>query len=623
MGVRLASLVDSIKRPHNQIGRYLRWSMIRITLTGYEANGEAIFTVTGSASGTKGASLHGDERFKDFAVATRTEGDFYGSNRDLALGFIALAVAQNSMEDTLRKAIFDRSVGEELLQRSPNRRHSFPLAPGFEFAPVFIQYNNTSNSKQKHNTTDMTPGLPLYAPMTDKTVRSCLRQAGIAAGFINNVTPAHFRLSYSYKASSIPDAKIWEVTSAMCHTSGNEQLVETVYQPTRRPHNIAQARFGLDVDASQSDAALRSVGALKHRLSPGVIGTVRVQDLLAKLCQLNNGELTDEKLIDHFATVNGGHKTSIKEAKSGIQGLETDDWVQNVSKPHPFTLQGNDQISKVVQYILDGGPYQCPACNKLHLPKHKSGHDYFKNVSKCYQSKEPAQCLCGICKHPVLVTDCRNHFRECFQNWKANLSVQEGDVLTYNAICEIGVNGTDYWQQASYLLCPFECCRDFDMMEHHYPPNKQWLKAIEMRKSQIGDESHGLSRLKLFPGPKDLGNHMSCHIFAPQLKDGELQIRFKCPIQHGKLMCGVYLCTQTFENSSIGHKAKLLHLINDHKLPILIDKHCQYLKSIEAQNLDIDRLAPYQYYKKNTQFAAARQDDDLYFRWEAPVREIQ
>jgi hypothetical protein len=88
-------------------------------------------------------------------------------------------------------------------------------------------------------------------------------------------------------------------------------------------------------------------------------------------------------------------------------------------------------------------------------------------------------------------------------------------------------------------------------------------------------------------------------------------------------MCGVYLCTQTLENSPIGHKAKLLHLINDHKLPILIDKHCQYLKSIEAQNLDIDRLAPYQYYKKNTQFAAARQDDDLYFRWEAPVREIQ
>jgi hypothetical protein len=100
------------------------------------------------------------------------------------LGFIALAVAQNSMEDTLRKAIFDRSVGEELLQRSPNLRHSFPSAPGFEFAPVFIQYNNKSHVKQKHNTTDMTPGLPMYAPMTDKAMRNCLRQAGIAAGLL-------------------------------------------------------------------------------------------------------------------------------------------------------------------------------------------------------------------------------------------------------------------------------------------------------------------------------------------------------------------------------------------------------------------------------------------------------
>jgi NADH:ubiquinone oxidoreductase subunit D len=53
-----------------------------------------------------------------------------------------------------------------------------------------------------------------------------------------------------------------------------------------------------------------------------------------------------------------------------------------------------------------------------------------------------------------------------------------------------------------------------------------------------------------------------------------------------------------------------------------MDKHVQYIKSIEAQNLDIDRLAPYQYYKKNTQFVAARQDGDLYFRWEASVREI-
>jgi hypothetical protein len=290
----------------------------------------------------------------------------------------------------------------------------------------------------------------------------------------------------------------------MCHTSGNEKLVETVYQPTRRPHNIAQARFALDVDAAQSDAALRNVGALKHRLSPGAIGTERVQDLLAKLDQPDHGEITDEKLIEHFATVNGSHKTFIKEAKSGIQGLKTDNWMQNVSKPHPFILQGNNQISKVVQYILDGGPYQCPACNKLHLPKHKSGHDYSKNVSKCYQSKEPAQCLCGISKNPVLFTDCRNDFRECFENWKADLSVHQGEVLRYNSICEIGVNSPNYWQQASYLICPFECCLDFDMMEHQYPANKQWLKAIQMGKSRIGDENHGLSRLKLFQGRRIL-----------------------------------------------------------------------------------------------------------------------
>jgi hypothetical protein len=44
--------------------------------------------------------------------------------------------------------------------------------------------------------------------------------------------------------------------------------------------------------------------------------------------------------------------------------------------------------------------------------------------------------------------DCRNHFRECFENWKADLSVHEGEVLRYNTICEIGVNSTNYWQQA-------------------------------------------------------------------------------------------------------------------------------------------------------------------------------
>jgi hypothetical protein len=88
--------------------------------------------------------------------------------------------------------------------------------------------------------------------------------------------------------------------------------------------------------------------------------------------------------------------------------------------------------------------------------------------------------------------------------WKADLSVHQGEVLRYNSICEIGVNSPNYWQQASYLICPFECCLDFDMMEHQYPANKQWLKAIQMGKSRIGDENHGLSRLKLFQGRRIL-----------------------------------------------------------------------------------------------------------------------
>jgi hypothetical protein len=74
-------------------------------------------------------------------------------------------------------------------------------------------------------------------------------------------------ISYSYKASSIPDAKIWEVTLAMCHTSGTKNLLKPfINQPAV---NTILHKQGL------------SSMLMLHKPCPAAIWPGRVKDLLA------------------------------------------------------------------------------------------------------------------------------------------------------------------------------------------------------------------------------------------------------------------------------------------------------------------------------------------------------
>jgi hypothetical protein len=58
---RSLSLLDDFARPKGDVGRYLRWHMLKVRLVGYDHHQEPQFVVSASASGSKFARRDGDK----------------------------------------------------------------------------------------------------------------------------------------------------------------------------------------------------------------------------------------------------------------------------------------------------------------------------------------------------------------------------------------------------------------------------------------------------------------------------------------------------------------------------------------------------------------------------------
>jgi hypothetical protein len=379
--------------------------MIVIELVGYEEDNEPIFVVTSTVSGSKFAARQGDEQFQDFSVQTRKATDKLSSIRDLGLGFVALSVLVGSMGPLLEKVIFDRTEGEKLLAQYPNQRYTFACLKEFELSPVFLNRGLNVKRKLKHSS-DAVPNFKAFSPMTTSNARRWIRMCGTLAGFDSPVTSRNFRLTYSYKVGHLNHAKDWQVSSAMGHESRTKELARLVYRPTDMPNNIAEAKFKIDMTTDSASDALARVGSFTRRPNPSTID----QQVLNKIYELSkaheDGEVEDEQLIEKFAEINGGRRLTIMATKISIQRLPIDNWQENVAKRHPYESICDDKLTKVIRYLLNGGPYQCPSCNgPMHRLKQRknvrseSGMDHFNMTSKCYEKggKKKGKCLCAVC----------------------------------------------------------------------------------------------------------------------------------------------------------------------------------------------------------------------------------
>jgi hypothetical protein len=231
---------------------------------------------------------------------------------------------------------------------------------------------------------------------------------GTLAGFDSPVTYRNFRLTYSYKVGHLNHAKDWQVSSAMGHESGNKELARLIYRPTDMPNNIAEAKFKIDMTTESASDALARVGSFTRRPNPSTID----QQVLNNIYELSKahelGEVNDEQLIEKFAEINGGRRLSIKNTIIGIKRLPIENWHVNVAKGHPYVSMCDDKLTKVVRYLLNGGPYRCPSCNgpahmsanAAHGRNQMSGMDYFNLTSQCYEKagKKNGKCLCAICQ---------------------------------------------------------------------------------------------------------------------------------------------------------------------------------------------------------------------------------
>lgn len=93
---RSLSLLDDFARPKGELGRYLRWHMLKVRLVGYDHHQEPQFVVSAGASDSKFARRDGDKLSVDFSVGSLGY-DTKASQRDLALGLVTLAAFTNAM----------------------------------------------------------------------------------------------------------------------------------------------------------------------------------------------------------------------------------------------------------------------------------------------------------------------------------------------------------------------------------------------------------------------------------------------------------------------------------------------------------------------------------------------
>jgi hypothetical protein len=155
------------------------------------------------------------------------------------------------------------------------------------------------------------------------------------------------------------------------------------------------------------------------------------------------------------------------------------------------------------------------------------------------------------------------------------------------------------------------------MILHKYAPEKTYFKAIETYKSTNNSPKYGYSRYSIYEQAYQLSRHLAQHLFSVNLNKETLNfdVSLRKLVHNNVLMCGILNCVTTFGDSEDGCKQRLLHLANDHQLPIFVDKKQALIESLQPDKLHLHRLGPHQLLSKHKQFRDSRNDNDLYFNW--------
>ncbi|GAB5588851.1 hypothetical protein Unana1_03751 [Umbelopsis nana] len=242
---------------------------------------EPEFVVFSTLSGTKHAGRKGDKQFQDFAVGTRKPNDELGSHRDLALGFIALAVLQGSMGPTLLQVIQEPSFGKQLLRTCPNGFHQFDCLKQFEDAAVFVDQRTEAFQVEHHS--DKHPLGPLIHPLTTGSTSLILERCGRAVGFNEKLNYSALRTTHSIKAQMFTRMKSWEITEDLAHTSGEKHLHRDIYRPTHLPEDIMDQRYQNWTPSETVAKAIKNVDIFAYRPNPMRIDDFRTKAQFGRL----------------------------------------------------------------------------------------------------------------------------------------------------------------------------------------------------------------------------------------------------------------------------------------------------------------------------------------------------
>lgn len=572
MGTRRLSLVDDGNRPRGHVGRYLRWGMITIQLLGYQGD-EPEFVVSATASGTKHSARFGDAKFSNFAFATRDSNDALSSGRDVALGFIGLAVLQNAMGPKLLEVIRDKSAGVQLLAHSSTGYYLFHSLHGNEDCPVFVTSKLQHADGFKHHLDETTFHDNSMQPLTTRALDKMLFTCGQSIGLEETLTCGILRRTYSLKARANPALKEWQIVEKMCHDSGNPDIIRKIYRPTHMPVDAMSSRFGLSDASETAKKGLMQTGLMTKRPDRSRISDMTMEALIATREEQAKGTVTDEDLMVAYTKVNGGRRCSVEDVAFGIERLANgDNWRRAVDIKHPYISRCGNKLTNIIKFLVNGGLYACPSCSG---PAHQSNASrsspvrQFMLINKCYMRTHQLT-YCVVCQTHIRIHDFGNHISNCLRAYTDRLA---NSTYTLHA-CTFVPGGLQPWEQVEFTICPFATCVDCPVTRSQSP-------------------RFGKTRLWIFDCIEQFQYHITRHLFTWDFDNGgHCTIGMRSTCENGRVLCEIYNCSETFANNDLGKKERLVHMLNTHKLPIFKDHADGYLKEIGSEHIEMLTFLP-------------------------------
>jgi hypothetical protein len=300
--------------------------------------------------------------------------------------------------------------------------------------------------------------------------------------------------------------------------------------------------------------------------------------------------INEDDLICQFAQVNSGHKRQISDTIFGINRLlDGDEWQTVAQIPHPYISTCNCMLSKVIDYLMNHGPYACPSCKKEpfhHNKRCERISDLFDAVNDCYH-KTHGSFVCIFCKMILPVVTSTKHLAQCFDKYVEANKQQ----MTMADFCSVPGSGISRWQRIRFYACPFTTCVDRQMRADKFEPPNLYLKAIKTRRPP--HKKYGLegSDLRIWENHGAFALHVSTHLFVPEIDAaGQCTTQLRTATIGDDVVCGTYDCDQKFCNTPVGNAKRLIHLMRDHGLPIL---ETEDGKAIDSREIDTRTLSEY------------------------------